>query len=400
MILTSPAMDKDQTTPEDFSLSAGGPFHRALVKTKLINRPGKIALFGLCIAWIPLLIITLINGTAFSGTDMPFLKDAAIQGRLLLAIPLLIIMRLTIDTKVNAVIHYIADALMSPEERQLIVSTAIYRAKKLTNSALTEIILLIIVILYSISLVKNNAFGELRGGTSSWMAASSAGNQELSFAGHWAVTISIPIFQFLFFRWLWRYIVWILLLFRLSKSKMQLRPTHADKAGGLGIIMLAQRSFNMLFVAAGLVVSGELIVRLMKDPGSFNTVRNEIIGYVVVSVILVLLPMLFFIGKLLKTKQEALVNLSKLSATLSSRFEEEWVNNLPIEKRITESDVDPSMLFDYAGVFESVQQMRPFPVTIRDIAGLAISLFIPFIPLFVIHFSVVELLQRIIKLLA
>ena len=61
----------------------------------------------------------------------------------------------SIDIKVNAVIHYIADALMSPEERQIIVSTAIYRAKKLTNSAMTELILVIIVIVYSISLVKN-----------------------------------------------------------------------------------------------------------------------------------------------------------------------------------------------------------------------------------------------------
>lgn len=392
-------MDIDQKTPEDFSLSEGGPFHRALVKTKLINRPGKVALIGLFIAWVPLLIITSINGTAFYGTEMPFLKDAAIQGRLLLAIPLLIIIRHTIDIKVNAVIHYIADALMSPEERQIIVSTAIYRAKKLTNSAMTELILVIIVIVYSISLVKNQTFGELQGGTTSWMAVFHEGNQDLTFAGRWAFFISIPIFQFLFFRWLWRYFVWILLLFRLSKSRMQLKPTHADKAGGLGIIMLAQRSFNMLFVAAGLVVSGELIVRLMKDPGSFNTVQNEIIGFIVVCVILILLPMLFFMGKLLLTKQKALKDLSKLSATLSSRFEEEWINDQPIDKRISESDVDPSMLFDYAGVFESVQQMRPFPVTIRDVAGLAISLFVPFIPLLVIHFSIVELLQRIIKLL-
>ncbi len=389
-------MDTDQKTPEDFSLSEGGPFHRVLVSTNLINHPAKIALISLCISWIPLVIITAANGSLFSGIAMPFLKDTAIQVRLLLAIPLLIIIRLDIDTKVNAVIHYIADALMSPEERQLIISTAIFRAKKLTNSAITEIILLIIVIIYTISLVKNNTFGELQGGTESWMAAA---NHSLTFAGKWAIFISIPIFQFLFFRWLWRYFVWILLLFRMSKSRIKLKPTHGDKAGGLGIIMMAQRSFNMIFVTAGVVASGELIVRLMKDPGSFITVRNEIIGYIVVCVILILLPLLFFMGKLLKTKQEALLDLSKLSATLSSKFEREWINEQPIEKRIADNEVDPSMLYDYAGVFDSVQQMRPFPVTIRDIIGLAIPLFIPFIPLLMIHFSVVELLQKILKLL-
>jgi len=392
-------MSVSQVGPEDFSLSEGGPFYKALESAKLVRHPWKIALISLCITWIPLVIITAANGTLYSGTSMPFLKDAAIQGRLLLAIPLLIMMRLSIDTKVNSVIHYISDALMGPEERQLIVSTAIYRAKRLTYSALTEIIILVIVIIYTISLVQSNTFGELQGGSESWMAASLASNQKLSLAGHWAIFISIPIFQFLFFRWVWRYFVWMLLLFRLSKSRLQLRPTHADKAGGLGIIMFGQRSFNMLFVAAGLVVSGELIVRLMKDQNSFITIRNECIGFIIICVILILLPMLFFMGKLLKTKHEALLDLSKLSATMSAKFEGEWLNEQPIEKRISDSQVDPSMLFDYAGVFDSVQQMRTFPVTIRDVIGLTIPLIIPFVPLLVIHFSVVELLQQILKLL-
>jgi hypothetical protein len=260
-------------------------------------------------------------------------------------------------------------------------------------------ILAIIVIIYTISLVKNNAFGELQGGTDSWMATTHAGNQELTFAGHWAVFISIPIFQFLFFRWTWRYIVWILLLFRLGRARLNLKPTHPDKAGGLGIIMLAQRSFNLLFVTGSVVVSGELIVRLLRDPGSFLTVRNEIIGYIVICVILVLFPLIFFMGKLLKTKQEAILELSKLGAQLSSKFEREWINDKPIEKRLAENEVDPSMLYDYSGIYDSVQQIRPFPITIRDAAGLAISLFVPFIPLLVIHFSIVELLQKIFKLL-
>ena len=392
-------MDIDQKTPEDFSLSEGGPFHRALLRTGLTNNPGKLALIILCFSWLPLIIITAIEGTIYTGTAMPFLKDAAIQGRLLLAIPLLIMMRLTIDTKVNAVIHYISDALMSPEERKLIVSTSIYRAKKLTNSALTEIIILVIVVLYTISLVKTNTFGELQGGTESWMAASRENNGNLSFAGYWAFFISIPIFQFLFFRWIWRYFVWILLLFRLSKAKLNLKSTHADKAGGLGVLMQVQRSFNLLFLTGSIVVSGELIVRLTKNPDSFMTIRNEIIGYIVISVILVLFPLLFFAGKILKTKQEALLDLSKLGAQLGSKFERDWVSNKPIDERVAENEVDPSMLVDYIGVFDSVQQMRPFPITLRDVIGLAITLFVPFIPLLVIHFSVVELLQKILKLL-
>ena len=155
----------------------------------------------------------------------------------------------------------------------------------------------------------------------------------------------------------------------------------------------------MLFVAGSVVVSGELIIRLTNNPDSFLTVRNEIIGFIVTCVILVLLPLLFFMGKLIKTKQEALIDMSKLGVELSSKFERDWESDEPIEKRVTENEVDPSMLVDYIGVFDSVQQMRPFPITFRDIVGLAIPLFVPFVPLLIIHFSVVELLQKILKLL-
>jgi len=392
-------MNLKQESPEDFSLSEGGPFFKALVKTRLINNAGKLALISLCITWLPLVVITAIEGTLLSGTTLPFLRDIAIQARIMVAIPLLIMIRLPIDGKVNAVIRYISVALLSPEEQKIIVTTALRRAKKLTNSALSEIILAIIVVIYTISLVKTSSFGELQRGTDSWMAVTREGQLDLTLAGHWAIFVSIPIFQFLFFRWTWRYFVWILLLFRLSRARLILKPTHPDKAGGLGIIMLAQKSFNMLFVAGSVVVSGELMIRLINNPESFLTVRNEIIGYIIICIILVLFPLLFFMGKLIKTKQEALINMSKLGAELSSKFEREWESDEPIEKRVAENEVDPSMLVDYIGVFDSVQQMRPLPITVRDIIGLAIPLIVPFVPLLVIHFSVLELLQKILKLL-
>jgi hypothetical protein len=53
------------------------------------------------------------------------------------------------------------------------------------------------------------------------------------------------------------------------------------------------------------------------------------------------------------------------------------------------------MVFDYSGIYESSQQLRTVPVTPRDIIGMALTLFVPFIPIPFIHFSVGELLQKI-----
>jgi hypothetical protein len=328
---------------------------------------------------------------------MPFLKDVAMQSRLLIALPMLILIKPFIDNRVMIVSQYLASALMPAEQRQEILSNTYARAEKLTSSALTEIILLLLIIGTTASMVSSGVYSALTTGTS-WMASTSGGVQTLSHAGYWAVFFSLPLFQFFLLRWLWRYIVWVSMLFRLSKAEMYLPPTHADRACGLGVIALAQNSFNMIFVTGSVILSGQLIALLLQNPDSFNIIRGEAIGYIVVSLILIILPLLFFTGKILKIKNKGLVNLSDLGVNLSRKFENEWVNNLPVEKKPTADPVNPSMIYDYAGMYEYLQQLRPVPITIRDAVSMVIMLFLPFIPILFVHFSVAELLQRIGKM--
>jgi len=392
-------MDISAHSKEDFSLSAGGPFNRVLERMHLQNRQGKLAVLGLCITWLPLVVITVIEGTLYTGTQLPFLKDVAMQARLLVALPMLIIIKLTIDSNVNVVTRYLSEVLMRSEERQEFLTSAFRRARKLTSSTLTEIIMFLIVIGVTVSFVKGGVYSALEDGTITWMTYTKDTGQRLSVAGYWAVIISIPIFQFLLFRWLWRYFVWIILLFHLSRVKLNLMPTHADRAGGLGIIMLAQRSFNLIFVAGSVTISGQWIAQLLKHPDYFESIRGQGIAYIIICLVVLLIPLLFFMGKLFKTKNEGLLHMSNLGATLSRQFEREWINDLPIEKIITGKEVDPSMIFDYSGMYDSLQQLRTFPVTPRDILGMALILLVPFIPILFIHFSVVELLQKIAGLL-
>jgi len=398
-------MEINLQSPEGFSLSAGGPFNRALEMMRLQNKQGKLMVLGFCITWLPLLILTLFEGTLYTGRELPFLKDVAMHARLLVALPMLIMIEPTIDSKVFVVIKYLAEELMSLEDRQKFLATSFRRARKLTGSALTEIILLLIVIGVTISFVKAGVYNAPGNGTTSWMTYTGEAGQLMSVAGYWAIFISIPIFQFLLLRWLWRYIIWVMLLIHLSKAKLNLMPTHADRAGGLGIIMIAQRSFNLIFVAGGVAISGRLIEQLLKHPDSFESIKRQGIAYIVFCLIFLLVPLLFFMGKLFKIKNEGLLRMSNLGATLSRRFEHEWVNNLQVEEKTVknkaeQTEVDPSMIFDYSGMYDALQQLRTIPVTPRDLIGMGLILFVPFIPIPFIHFSVVELLHKIAGLLA
>jgi hypothetical protein len=196
-----------------------------------------------------------------------------------------------------------------------------------------------------------------------------------------------------------RYMIWNALLFRISKMDLNLKPTHPDGSGGISIIFLAQRNFILFFVVCGMVISTVMINLLNGKMITFEAIRFEILGYIIFCIVLLLFPLIFYTRKLVKTKYEGQLELSKAATNLSKRYEEEWVNSMGMEKKIAEDTVDPSMQVDYSGVYILLQELRIIPVRLGDIGIMAVSLFIPFIPIFFIQFSVVELLQKLIGLL-
>jgi len=392
-------MDTNLNAPDNFSLLESGPVHRVFVKMNLDKHRWKLAIVLWCITWLPLAIITAIEGTLYSRTQMPFLDDVAIQLKLLVALPMLLMIGPGIDQKVRVVVKYLSETLMSADESEHVLAPALYKVKNRINSALAEVILLLIVITISISPAKGGVMRGEEGNARSWMFAIREGKQVLNLAGNWVVYISIPVFQFILIRWIWKYIVWMLLLLRISRMKLDLKSTHPDQAGGLGILILPQQYFLKIFFAISIAISGELIVQLTNGPGSFTSIRNQGIGCIILCLFLVLLPLFFFMGKLIKTKNGGLVDLGQLGGAFSYRFDKDWINTKPIETRVSENVVDPSMLIDYSSIYSLLRQLRLFLFTPRDIIVMAIILFIPFIPILFIRFSVMEILQKIVGLL-
>jgi hypothetical protein len=61
-----------------------------------------------------------------------------------------------------------------------------------------------------------------------------AGDGMTRLTGIWYWVVCMTVFRFLMFRWLWRLALWTQFLWRLSRLRLQLAPTHPDGAGGLG----------------------------------------------------------------------------------------------------------------------------------------------------------------------
>ena len=89
---------------EDFSITNGGPLHWLLVRLGHAGDERRLvvrrALAAVLITWLPLLLLSLMQGLAWRRQiHIPFLRDLAVNVRLLIAVPILIVAESRIDRR-------------------------------------------------------------------------------------------------------------------------------------------------------------------------------------------------------------------------------------------------------------------------------------------------------------
>jgi hypothetical protein len=384
---------------ENYDISGSGLVQKLLAVYHVHITRWQLAISLLLITWFPLALLTFIDGTFNGGVQLPFIMDYSRQSRLLLGIPLLVLIHEVVYRKIPMVLQYITEVLILPGDRQQFISVTLRKSKSYSNSAWVQGVMILLIFGLALSPIGGGRFFEANGGEGSWIMSADAGTDNLSRAGRWMQYVSIPVFQFLFARWVWRYGVWVALLYRISRMNLRLHPSHPDGAGGLGILVLAQRNFNVFFFVCGLVISGNMVASFQSATITFDTVKIEILGFILLTLLVIFFPMLFFTGKLIMTKYQGNLYLGKAGLHASELFEEEWVKGMAEKQQISRETVDPSMHADYTGVYRYLQGMSIVPIRLSDIILISIVQFLPFIPVFFMHFSIIELMEKILGLL-
>lgn len=260
----------DSKSP-DFSLFLGGPLFQLLMRIRLTTPALELVKRRIiCItlfAWLPLLILAIVDGQAWGGVGLPFLYDAEVQIRFLVALPLLIAAELLVHKRLRLVVGQFVDRNIITERGLPRFNEVLASAIKLRNSVAFELILVFIVFFgghflwTTISVMENIASG-----IGTWYATTYSGGIHLSPAGYWYVFVSRPIFQFIIFRWYFRIFVWARFLWQSSRLELNLIPTHPDRAAGLGFLGISCAAFSPLLIAHGALLAG-LIANPIFLPG-------------------------------------------------------------------------------------------------------------------------------------
>ena len=385
---------------DDFSLVLGGPLYQLFIRTRMMRPPLQLLYRRLilipALAWLPLLVLSIIDGRAAGTVGMPFLADIGVYSRFLIAMPILIL--------AEPIVHYqMRDVIAQFHERRLVppaaapdFSRAVTSAKHLRNSKWAEIAILVLAFVAGPRGVQE-AFSTLQ--TSAWHSTVEDGRVQLTLAGWWFVHISIPMFQFLLLRWYFRVLVWWRLLWQLSRLPLSLTPTHPDRAGGIGFLGEGAAGFAPVLFAQAAVVSGFIADRVHAGNRSVTDFVAEIVVLVVLMVLFAIGPLLFFSRQMFAARRDGLRRYGALASEYAGAFEDKWQHGRRPAGEALLGTADIQSMTDLIGSNDVVRDMKPTPLTMRVFIALVAATALPFLPLALIELPFREVVSRVLSMM-
>ncbi len=377
----------------------GGPSYRLMQRIGLIRGDDPSVLRRivgfLALTWFPLLILCLLEGRAIAATvEESFLLDFATYARFFLAVPLLIVAEVIVGPRLTAAGMQFVQAGFVHAEDYPAFDQAIARAAKRRESLWAELILLGVALIGAWTFTAETIGGGATGTWNSMFMAGDAGRR-LSFAGLWYRFAAVPLLQFMFYRWLWRLLIWFQFLFTVSRLNLKLVATHADQAGGLGFLGVAHSSLGVFAFALSSILSADAAFRIVFDDAAIETFKMPLVILLILTQTVILAPLLSFFPILARTRREWLRSYSLLVVRYNRAFHEKWIDGPPPEGEPLLGSADIQSLADLGGSFEFIRAMQIVPFSRRIVLQLAVITALPGLPLLLLVVPVEKILNTL-----
>ena len=383
--------------PENFSLALGGPLFQLFLRTRLSGPALELLVRRIivitAIAWLPLLLLAALQGHLFGGVHISFLFSFDIHVRLLVVLPLLIAAEIYVHDWSRTIMGQFLDREIIAAEDRARFDGIVASALRLRNSIPLELAVL------ALALASHLAALTLAPDTSAWFGAWVDGRLHYTAAGYWLASISLPIFRFITLRWYFRIFIWYRFLWQVARLPLRLNTLHPDRAGGLGFLDRSVYAFAPVLLAHTVFLAGAISNRLWHQGMSLPDFKLEIVGILLYLLLLALVPLTFFSGRLLYAKRRALREYGDVASVYVRDFREKWIKgqNLEAERLLGTGDIQS--LADLGNSFTVVKETRLVPFDKELVFYLAILLAAPLLPLLLTVIPIEEMIDRIVGIL-
>jgi hypothetical protein len=347
------------------------------------------------LAAVPLLVLAQAQGVAAGHrVQLPLVRDFTAYA-VIIAAPWILLVGEIVNRRIRYGVRYFEVAALVPERRQRDFDQAVTRTAGLADAWWSDALLLVVALV--IGGLDLSAARAIPGHSSwRWIGTPAA----LSWAGRWFWLVTLPIYQFLLLRWVWRLVLWTLWLRQVSKLDLDLLATHPDRSGGLGFLADAQAAFNLLLIPVAVVFSSRAAFWIQYAGGSTDQLKYVIAAFVVLAIVVVQGPLFVFTPSLVLARRRGILQYGALADAYVHDFHGKWVmgRKAPDEPLLGAADIQS--LADMGNSLQVVRGMQVVPIGLPEVGATAVAAVVPMLPLLSTVIPVQEILKKLFELVA
>jgi hypothetical protein len=384
----------------DFSLARQDALHDVQRAGGLIPDRGfglirRIALYVL-VAWVPLLVWALVNRRAFEGiVAEPLLQHFAVHARFLIGIPLLLAAEPFAESIGRRTVLYLqSSGLLADAERARFAEIITESRRVLRSRYALAVIVGIAFFNALLASLQPEHLHEL-----DWATTLGQERHRLAFGAWWYVWVSRPIYAVLLLNWIWRLVVTAILLGRVARLDLQLVPTHPDGCAGLGFLQNLPTAFVPVIVAASAALSSHWGHDVLYHGVALQSLRVPAAVFVGLVVVLFLGPLLAFVPKLAKLRQDSLLAYGALVGRHGRLVDRRWIRREQVDDDGLLSAPELGPVADTLTLYQAVAAFRPVPIGRRAVLVVAAAALLPMVPVVAIRVPLKEQIFRLIQTL-
>jgi len=387
----------NDTQPElPISLIRGGTLYWVQEKAQLIQpnqwNLGRRLPFAIAIAWLPLLVLAVIHsGSGRSGLGA-LLSDYRVYARVFIGIPLLLLGQITMESRFRQMSQHFLDANLIRIKDLPTFRKAMEKARRLRDAKLPEILIILAVYLQIAYFLQSGKFQY-----ATW--ATEAGSNTPTPAGYYALFVTQALFLGLLALAFWKWVIWIVVLYDLSRMDLQLDSTDGDLTAGLGFLGEVPKAFVTVVLAISAVIGATWRSQLLDGSTTLESYKLPAGLLATLILLIFFVPLLLFTPKLIKEKKEGNLKYGSLQHLHSLQFRQKWLDqrNQHLEELLGTPDV--SSLADISSSFRNVGDMRVFPFKKSVAIALLVGLALPMLPALTAQIPFKELLKGLLDAL-
>jgi hypothetical protein len=331
------------------------------------------------LAWLPLVILSAPIWRSDGMID-PLLLCAEPHVRLLGALTLLLVAQRALDRRVAMAERSVsaADLLPSSQRQQwqaLLAHLQWLRSDRVVDLCWMGVVYGALVLAY---------FHYLPPRLLRWLLSTLHGVQwaDASPAWWWYVLVAQPLLLWVLGRWVYRWVLWGVLLWRLAALRPTLRVSHGDEVGGLGFLRVPIGALQGFVLGLGLAIASVWFDEIAAGRAQTSTFTTDALGFLLLCLLLLLPPYLGFSPLLVDARDRGILEYGELMHRYSAEFEQRWLAHAPADML---GHPDFQSLADLRATARGVEELRTLVPNFADLRAVLVAAVLPFLLVALAH---------------